>query len=89
MAATLNALMVRGPALGRPKVDTVSGSAHANMKELRVGSLRLLFAFDPDRTAVILVGGDKRDRWSRWYREALPEADALFTQWLETRGQPR
>lgn len=41
-----------GPCLGQPLVDTVTGSRHANMKELRAGTIRLLFAFDPTRTAI-------------------------------------
>jgi len=52
-----------GPQLGRPRVDTVNGSKHANMKELRFdaadGVWRFVFAFDPKRTAIILCGGDK------------------------------
>ena len=74
-----------GPNLGRPTVDHVEGSRHQNMKELRVskgGDLRVLFAFDPLRRAVLLIGGDKRGRWDRWYREAIPKADDLFDAWL-------
>lgn len=71
-----------GPALGRPVVDSIEGSRHSNMKELRRGTLRVLFAFDPERQAVLLVGGDKRDRWKAWYREAIPLADDLFDEYL-------
>lgn len=67
-----------GPALGRPAVDSIKGSRHSNMKELRAGTLRVLFAFDPRRTAILLLGDDKRDRWEKWYREAVPEADDLL-----------
>jgi hypothetical protein len=52
------------------------------MKELRRGSLRVLFAFDPDRMALLLVGGDKRNNWEKWYREAIPVADDLFDEHL-------
>lgn len=60
-----------GPTLGRPLVDTVVGSRHANMKELPPGStgfteIRLLFAFDLDRHAILLVGGDTSDDWRGW-----------------------
>jgi len=70
----------RGPGLGRPLVDTIEGSRHANIKELRAprGNLRVLFAFDPRRTAILLIGGDKTNRWDEWYEEMIPVADGLF-----------
>ena len=70
-----------GPGLGRPVVGTITGSRHSNMKELRVsqgGALRVLFAFDPRRQAILLVGGDKSGQWNDWYRRAIPEADVLY-----------
>lgn len=84
--AALEVLAERGPALGRPLVDTVSHARHANMKELRPaspgqGEVRILFAFDPCRRAIMLLAGDKASggeghgRWSTWYRWAVPEAD--------------
>ncbi len=75
----------RGPALGRPLADTVSGSRHPNMKELRPpgGSLRILFAFDPRRMAILLIGGDKAGRWRQFYEEKIPEADRLYDEHLE------
>src|ERR1035441_497226 len=52
-----------GPLLGRPQADTLKGSRHANMKELRFdadgGVWRVAFAFDPERKAILLVAGDK------------------------------
>lgn len=83
VVAALELLEEHGPQLGRPLVDTVSGSRHRNMKELRPGSagrseLRLLFAFDPERQAILLVAGDKAGNWQRWYRQAIPLADDLF-----------
>ena len=75
-----------GPGLGRPVVDTITGSRHANMKELRAsqgGALRVLFAFDPRRQAILLLGGDKSGRWNEWYRRAIPEADELYDSHLE------
>ncbi len=73
-----------GPALGRPWVDTLEGSRHANMKELRPrgGFLRILFAFDPRRTAILLTGGDKSGEWSTWYEHAIPQADRLYDEHL-------
>jgi hypothetical protein len=84
--AAVEILMEGGPAEGRPLVDTVRGSRHANMKELRPrgGYLRILFAFDPRRTAILLIGGDKTDRWQEWYDMYIPIADALYDLHLET-----
>lgn len=67
-----------GPGLGRPLVDTVEGSRHSNMKEFRVSTIRILFAFNPLRTAILLIGGDKQDRWQEWYDEMIPVADDLY-----------
>lgn len=83
--AGVQLLQEHGPALGRPLVDQISGSRHQNMKELRIsegGTLRVLFAFDPRRTAILLLGGDKRGQWNRWYRTAIPRADDLFDEHL-------
>jgi hypothetical protein len=74
-----------GPALGRPTVDHVTGSAFHNMKELRCSSdgvLRILFTFDPRRQVILLVGGDKAGDWARWYESAVPEADGLYRRYL-------
>ncbi len=79
-------LRERGPQLGRPYVDTVEGSAFTNMKELRVqfrgDPWRILFAFDPSRAAILLVGGNKRGD-KRWYKKFLPVADERFRRHLE------
>ncbi len=79
----------QGPGLGRPAVDSIHQSRHHNMKELRAErSLRLLFAFDPRRTAILLVGGHKGDadnaspKWNAWYDHYIPVADDLFDQHL-------
>lgn len=82
----LAALEIVGPVLGRPLVDRVKGSRFANMKELRpLGThLRLLFAFDPERHAVVLVAGDKAGQWQRWYRANIPIADARFDEHLRS-----
>src|SRR5262245_53987980 len=84
--AAVDELERRGPALGRPLVDTIQSSRHANMKELRPrgGNLRVLFAFNPLRSAILLLGGDKTHRWSEWYRQAIPGADALYDEHLAT-----
>ena len=81
--AAIELLEERGPQLGRPIVDTVKASRHKNMKELRPGSsgrseLRILFAFDPRRQAILLVAGDKAGNWKSWYTKNIPVADDLF-----------
>ena len=81
-----------GPALGRPLVDTITGSKIKNLKELRPGSsgtseIRILFVFDPDRQAILLVAGDKAGRWSRWYQEAIPLAERRYADWRAARPQ--
>ena len=78
----VGALIEHGPALGRPYVDTIVGSRHSNMKELRISSMRVLFAFDPRRMAILLIGGDKRGRWNAWYAEMIPIADHLYDEHL-------
>ncbi len=80
LLAAVRVLRHGGPHLGRPLVVSVKGSRHSNMKELRPGStgrteIRVLFAFDKERQAVLLVGGDKSSNWSRWYRINVPVAD--------------
>ena len=72
-----------GPQLGRPRVDTLNGSRHANMKELRFsaggGEWRVVFAFDPKRRAILLVAGDKSGgSEKRFYRELVQKADDRF-----------
>jgi hypothetical protein len=89
----LNALATnlrnRGPLLGRPQVDTLKGSRHPNMKELRFnaegGVWRFAFAFDPNRNAIVLVGGDKAGiAQDRFYRGLLRVADERFAQHLKS-----
>lgn len=89
VVAAVELLEDQGPHLGRPLVDTVSASRHKNMKELRPGSsgrteLRVLFAFDPTRHAILLVAGDKAGSWRRWYQQNIPVADDLFDDHLRT-----
>jgi hypothetical protein len=76
-----------GPQLGRPRVDTLNGSRHANMKELRFdaadGVWRVAFAFDRKRRAVLLVAGDKSGgSEKRFYRRLIVKADERFDQHL-------
>jgi hypothetical protein len=79
-----------GPAEGRPLVDSITASQITNMKELRPPSggrseVRILFAFDPWRSAILLIAGDKSGQWRRWYREAIPEAEQLYATYLKER----
>ena len=82
--ARIELLEERGPSLSRPVVDSIEGSRHPNMKELRAGSMRALFAFDPARRAIVLVGGDKRDDWTGWYERNIPRADDLLDAHLDS-----
>ncbi len=79
-----------GPAEGRPLVDTITASRLPNMKELRPSSagrteIRILFVFDPYRSAVLLVAGDKSGQWNRWYRTSIPEAERIYEDYLDAR----
>ena len=81
-----------GPDLGRPTVDTLKGSRHTNMKELRFswsGQVwRVAFAFDPQRQAILLVGGDKGGAdQRRFYKRLLMVADARYDDHLGTLSQ--
>ncbi|MGH3430907.1 MAG: type II toxin-antitoxin system RelE/ParE family toxin [Mycobacteriales bacterium] len=88
--AAVELLEERGPALGRPLADGVHQSRHPNMKELRpMTSIRVLFAFDPRRVAILLIGGDKRGSWNRWYDEMVPVVDALYDEHLAEVGKPK
>lgn len=84
-----------GPHLKRPRVDTLNGAKHANMKELRFdaadGVWRVAFAFDPARAGILLVAGDKSGRSAkRFYRELIAKADRRFAEHLaelQSRGE--
>ncbi|WP_420617914.1 type II toxin-antitoxin system RelE/ParE family toxin [Candidatus Poriferisocius sp.] len=85
LLAAIRLLRSHGPALGRPLVDTIKSSRHKNMKELRPGSTgrtetRVLFAFDAERKAILLVGGDKSKNWRKWYTKNVPMADSRFDE---------
>jgi len=77
-----------GPQLGRPYADTLKGSKHANMKELRFeasdGEWRVAFAFDPKRQGILLVAGDKSGgSQKRFYRQLIAKADKRFSAHLD------
>jgi hypothetical protein len=92
--AKVNLLEMFGPALGRPHADTLNGSRFTNMKELRADvadhALRIAFAFDPSRAAILLVGGDKRGKPQRpFYRQLIAKADVLYAEHLGTIETPK
>jgi len=87
LLARLEVLARQGPTLGRPHVDTLKGSAFANMKELRFTATgdewRAAFAFDPQARGVVLVAARKAGRGEkRFYRELIATADARFKDHL-------
>ena len=87
IAILAKVLQVAGPRLKRPASDTLNGSKHANMKELRVyadgGVWRIAYASDPERNAILLVAGDKSGvDQKRFYRSLIGKADARFDSHL-------
>ena len=83
--AKVELLQEYGPTLPRPHADIIVTSRHSNMKELRGRCneriLRVLYAFDPRRTAILLIGGDKTGDQG-WYERYVPIADDLFDKHL-------
>ncbi len=83
---TVRLLEDRGPQLGYPYSTGIVGSRHGHMRELRVQHrgepYRILYAFDPRRTAILLIGGRKTGD-DRWYDEFVPVADRLYDEYLE------
>jgi hypothetical protein len=78
-------LMEAGPSLGHPYSSGIKGSSYSHMRELRVQHegrpYRILYAFDPRRIALMLLGGDKTGD-GRWYEKSIPEADKLYADHL-------
>lgn len=75
-----------GPYLGFPHTSDIKGSRHGNLRELRVQHAgrpyRVLYAFDPRRCAILLIGGDKTGQ-DRWYQDYVPLAERLYDEHLE------
>ena len=91
--AKVNLLEMFGPALGRPHADTLNDSKHRNMKELRAdvkhSTMRIAFAFDPTRTAILLVGGNKHGKQQKpFYRRLIAKADILYAEHLAKTKRP-
>ena len=68
-------------------MDSIHGSSIANLKELRPSTVRILFAFDPWRSSILLVAGDKAGRWNEWYVEAIPLAEHRYETYLKERAE--
>jgi hypothetical protein len=91
LAATVDLLEQLGPKLGFPHSSDINGSRHSHMRELRTQSkgkpLRTLYAFDPRRSAILLLGGNKTGD-NRWYEVNVPLADSLYdTHLLEIKEE--
>ena len=86
LVAGVELLEQLGPQLSRPYADSVKGSRHSNMKELRTQSggrpLRTFYAFDPRRHAILLIGGDKTGN-DRFYETMVPLADRLYDEYID------
>lgn len=84
--AVVDLLEARGPRLGFPYSSAIRDSRHGHMRELRVQHLgkpyRVLYAFDPRRSAILLLGGDKTGD-DRWYERHVPVADRLYDEYLQ------
>jgi len=91
ITAVVEILEDRGPGLRRPLVGSIEQSRHANMKELiaPAGNIRVMFAFDPRRKAILLIGRDKTGRWQAWYDEMVPVADDLYDEHLASLERER
>ena len=85
--ASVRLLEVRGPQLGYPYSSGINGSRHPHMRKLRIQHqgrpYRILYAFDPRRNAILLIGGDKTGD-DRWYQVFVPQADDLYDTHVET-----
>jgi len=83
ISATVGLLEARGPNLGFPYSSGINGSTYTHMRELRIQHAgqpyRALYAFDPRRTAILLIGGNKTGD-DRWYEKYVPIADDLYKQ---------
>ena len=92
VAATVSLLEMKGPSLPFPYSSGVKGSKHSHMRELRIqhagDPYRVLYAFDPRRVALLLIGGNKSGN-DRWYEEFIPVADRLYDSHLAEIGKRR
>lgn len=89
VSAIVDLLVEAGTSLGYPRSSNINGSKHGHMRELRIQHkghpVRVLYAFDPRRTAILLIGGDKTGN-ANWYNEFVPIADKLYDVHLKEIG---
>ena len=87
VAVSVGLLERLGPMLGHPHSSNINGSRHGHMRELRIQHkgqpYRVLYAFDPRRVAILLLGGNKTGK-DRWYIQWIPIADDLYDEHLNT-----
>lgn len=91
IAAAFDLLSEEGPSLGRPLVDLIQQSQIPNLKGLRPptpgrSKVRILFVFDPNRNAILLVAGDKSGSWNNWYKKNIPLAEKRYKKHLHEVG---
>ncbi|MCB1258627.1 MAG: type II toxin-antitoxin system RelE/ParE family toxin [Microthrixaceae bacterium] len=88
VTGAINYLEQNGPMARRPVVGEIQGSKYHHMKELIPPgvNIRVLFLFDPQRNAVLLVAGDKTGQWKQWYTDNIPIAEERYENWLQTNG---
>ncbi len=83
--ASVELLAEQGPSLRFPHSSGINGSRHPHMRELRIQSggrpIRIFYAFDPRRTAILLIGGDKTGN-KRFYDQMIPIADTLYDDYI-------
>jgi len=87
VSRAINTLTTYGPMLRRPLVGHVKSAVYHNLKELRPPSagraeIRILFAFDPERSAILLIAGDKAGNWNGWYDTNIPIAGRRYAAHL-------
>jgi len=80
ITAVIEHLKSEGPALRRPLSGQIKSSRYKNMKELipPQANIRILYIFDPDQNAILLLGGDKTSDWAGWYAKNVPIADEIY-----------
>jgi len=87
LLVSIRLLQEQGPSLARPYADTLKNSKLGNLKELRTQHkgkpYRTLYAFDPERSAILLLGGDKSSK-KNWYKKNIPVAESRYEEHLKT-----
>jgi hypothetical protein len=88
VTGAITRIALGGPTMGRPHADVIHGSSVRKLKEARIDrGTRVLFAFDSNRDAVMLVGGDKTGKWNRWYPEKIRLAERVYGEHEQSIGK--